>query len=94
MDFSGSDLSGQTAQHALESVRITTNKNGVPNDQRSYVQTSGLRLGTPAITTRGFMVSDMEIIAQCIHQRLGNLDGPVDDLVKQVEQLCQKYPLN
>ena len=94
MDFSGLDLSGQAAQHALEAVRITTNKNGIPNDRRSYVQTSGLRLGTPAVTTRGFMVPDMETIAQCIHQRLSNLDGPVDVLVKQVQELCQKYPLD
>lgn len=94
MDFSGLDLSGHAAQHALESVRITTNKNGIPNDQRSYARTSGLRLGTPAVTTRGFMAPDMEIIAQCIHQRLSHLDGPVDVLVNQVEQLCQKYPLN
>ena len=93
MDFSGLALSGQAAQQALEAVRITANKNGVPNDQRSYVQTSGLRLGTAAVTTRGFMAADMDIIAQCIHQRLNDLDGPVDVVVKQVQELCRTYPL-
>ncbi len=93
MDLSNKTISGQEAQSALEAIFITTNKNSIPNDARSATQTSGLRLGTPAITTRGFQWDDMAVIADLIDQRLQNPAANPVAYAQQVRALCQKYPL-
>jgi glycine hydroxymethyltransferase len=93
IDFGKDGISGQVAQKALEEIFITTNKNGVPNDSRPPMHTSGLRLGTPAVTTRGFQVEDMAAIAFWIDERLKNPNGSVENLKKDIRDLCEKYPL-
>ncbi len=70
------ELTGKKAQTSLDEANITTNKNAVPNETRSPFQTSGLRLGTPAVTTRGMGVAEMERIADAIHQVLCAPDDP------------------
>jgi glycine hydroxymethyltransferase len=92
IDLSKKTISGREAQIALEAIFITTNKNSIPNDPRSAKQTSGLRLGTPAITTRGFGLADMEAIARLIDQRLQDPSGETHPYIQDVRTLCQKYP--
>ena len=72
---------------------ITANKNTVPNEQRSPFVTSGLRLGTPAVTTRGLNTEDMDTIAQCIAMVVEDFDANADKVREMVDALCAKYPL-
>lgn len=83
LDFRGTDLTGRKAQAALESVGLVTNKNLVPYDERSSVHTSGVRLGTPAPTTRGMSVEEMNRIGDWIAHRLAS---PEDEAVEQLIQ--------
>lgn len=89
------DMTGKDAQNALELANITLNKNTVPNETRSPFQTSGLRIGTPAITTRGMKESEMEIIAKLIDRVLNNINN--EQIIQQTKQdviaLTQKFPL-
>lgn len=89
------ELSGKEAQIGLEQANITLNKNTVPGETRSPFQASGLRIGTPAVTTRGMKESEMELIAQYMHTCLQNInDGDVLDHVRQeVIQLTNRFPL-
>ncbi len=87
---------GKDAEKILDCVNITSNKNTVPNDTEKPFITSGVRLGTPAITTRGFKLEDMKTIAECIYNALMNPEndvvlGQVKEIVKG---LANKYPLN
>ncbi|HLW57189.1 MAG TPA: serine hydroxymethyltransferase, partial [Bacteriovoracaceae bacterium] len=89
------DMSGKDAGALLEKVDITCNKNMVPNDKRSPFVTSGIRLGTPAITTRGFKEEQTKMITEFIVKTLKN---PTDealhaDIKKQVHELCKKFPV-
>ena len=72
-------------------MHITCNKNTVPNDPKSPFVTSGLRLGTPAVTTRGLKEDDMKVIAKAI--RLTLLDQKLDEAAAMVKELTDKYPL-
>ena len=85
------DLTGKEAEKVLDSVHITCNKNTVPNDPKSPFVTSGLRLGTPAVTTRGLKEDDMKVIAKAI--RLTLLDKKLDEANELVLGLTEKYPL-
>ena len=78
-------------QEKADSVHITCNKNTVPNDPKSPFVTSGLRLGTPAVTTRGLKEDDMKVIAKAI--RLTLLDKKLDEANELVLGLTEKYPL-
>ncbi|MBT4762154.1 MAG: serine hydroxymethyltransferase [Bdellovibrionaceae bacterium] len=95
MDLSDRDITGKDAEHALESAGITTNKNTVPNEKRSPFVTSGVRLGTPALTTRGFKENEMKLIGSWISEVLNNISNTdVQEKIKnQVIELCKKYPL-
>lgn len=88
-------LNGQQAEGVLESVNITVNKNAIPFDPEKPTVTSGVRLGTPAITSRGMTVSDMEKVAQAIVGALNNAENgkALDDARQIVAGLCDKYPL-
>lgn len=90
-----SGLTGKDAEKILESVNITCNKNTIPNDPEKPFITSGIRLGTPALTSRGFDVESMEVIAHLIHDTLMNpTNAFVLDQVKQkVAELTEKFPL-
>lgn len=89
-------LTGKDAEKLLDKVNITTNKNTVPNDTEKPFITSGIRLGTPAITTRGFQKSDMKVIAKCLYDTLMNPDKEeiLDGVRKTVKELTNRYPLN
>lgn len=86
---------GKKAQALLETVRITVNKNTIPNDPEKPMVTSGIRIGTPAVTTRGMKEPEMEKIAGCIVDKLKNPDDPStqDRVTKTVSDLCKQYPL-
>ena len=89
------DMTGKEASTLLESAHITCNKNMVPGDKRSPFVTSGVRIGTPAITTRGFKEEQMVILAECMANLLKN---PEDDSIlkktqETVAQLCREFPI-
>jgi glycine hydroxymethyltransferase len=89
------DVTGKAAEIALERAGITTNKNMVPFDPRKPAVTSGLRLGTPAVTTRGMRAPEMRQIADLIArglERHGDVDG-LDAIRREVEALCRRFPL-
>ncbi len=88
-------MTGKTAEEALHRARITVNKNAVPNDPQKPWVTSGIRLGTPALTTRGFGVEEMDLIAGWIARVLEapNEPGRAHEVEAQVLELCHAYPL-
>ena len=83
----------QFLEHRLDEVRITANKNTVPNEKRSPFVTSGVRLGTAAVTTRGMGVEEMDKIAEYITLALNDFEGSVDKIKAGVEDICEKFPL-
>lgn len=90
------DLTGKVAENALVEADITVNKNMVPFDTRSAFQTSGIRVGTPAITTRGLKENDIRVIVELVDKVLSNIGDAsvVEDVKNQVEQLMVGRPLN
>ena len=95
VDLIGKDFTGKAAEEALGRAFITVNKNTVPGEPRSPFVTSGLRLGTPAITTRGFTVADCQELAEIICNVLDNIDNPeVEQQAKsEALALCNKHPV-
>ncbi len=95
IDLRNKNLTGKAAQEALDEVGITCNKNAVPFDDKSPLITSGIRLGTPALTTRGMKEAEMELIAEFINRVLSNPnDEKVKDEVKnEVLKLTSKFPM-
>ncbi len=95
VDFSGTEMTGKVAEATLEKAGITVNKNAVPFDTRSPFVTSGIRLGTPATTTRGLTEKEMEQVAQWIDQALKNADNDevLERIRGEVKVLCEKFPL-
>lgn len=95
VDLIGKPYSGKDAEHALGQANITTNKNSVPNDPRSPFITSGLRLGTPAVTTRGFGAKEIEQSTHWLCDVLDNIDNPsvIEDVKQNVIGLCQQFPV-
>lgn len=95
IDFSGSELTGKAAEAALGAAYITVNKNSVPGDTRSPFVTSGLRLGTPAVTTRGFKEAEMELLGNWIADVLDNVDDKVkqEQIKTSVCELCAGFPV-
>ncbi len=89
-------LTGKDAEKLLDKVHITTNKNTVPNDTEKPFITSGIRLGSPAITTRGFQKADMKTIAECLYKTLMNPENEevLEEVRTTVKGLTDKYPLN
>ena len=93
VDLRGMDISGKELQNRCDEVYITLNKNTVPNDPRSPFVTSGVRIGTPAVTTRGLKEEDMEVIAECIWLAATDFENKADYIRAEVTKLCEKYPL-
>lgn len=93
LNLTGMELTGKELEHRLDEVYITANKNTVPNEQRSPFVTSGVRLGTPAVTTRGLNTEDMDVIAQCIAMVVEDFNANADKVREMVNGLCAKYPL-
>lgn len=92
LDLKERDVSGKELEQRLDEVGITTNKNTVPGETRSPFVTSGVRLGTPAVTTRGFKENDMDVIAECI-ALMAEDEGNADQVRAKVQALTAKYPL-
>ena len=93
IDLRGEDVTGKELEKRLDAAHITCNKNTVPNDPRSPFVTSGVRLGTPAVTTRGLKEDDMDVIAECIALVLQNEDN-IEKVKGMVAELTAKYPLD
>jgi len=93
LDLRNKDVNGKEAERLLDEIHITTNKNTVPNETESPFITSGLRIGTPAITSRGFKEEDMEEIAAIIDCVIINKDQGCKEAKSRVAALCAKYPL-
>jgi glycine hydroxymethyltransferase len=95
VDVGAIGLSGKQAEKALETVGITVNKNTIPGDTRPPTQGSGIRLGTPAITTRGFGSQEMRRIAEMIAEVLTNPDDPGvrERIAGEVRDLTSRFPL-
>ncbi len=91
LDLRNKNITGKEAEKKLDSIRITTNKNTVPNETESPFVTSGIRIGTPAVTSRGMKEEDMDEIADIINLCLTTDD--LEPLKERVEALCKKYPL-
>ena len=91
IDLRNINMTGLDAQHKLEEVRIATNKNTVPNETQKPSITSGLRIGTPAVTTRGFVEEDIKQLAKAIKYCL--MDNNNDGAIEIVDKLTKKYPI-
>ena len=93
IELRGEDVTGKELEKRLDAAHITCNKNTVPNDPRSPFVTSGVRLGTPAVTTRGLKEDDMDMIAECIALVLQSEDN-IEKVKGMVAELTAKYPLD
>ena len=93
VDLRGMDVSGKELQNRCDEVYITLNKNTVPNDPRSPFVTSGVRIGTPAITTRGLVESDMDEIARCVWLAATDFENKADEIRASVTEICGRYPI-
>ncbi|MDY4493357.1 MAG: serine hydroxymethyltransferase [Erysipelotrichaceae bacterium] len=93
LDLTNFDITGKELQNRCDNVYITLNKNAIPNDPRSPFVTSGVRIGTAAITSRGMIEEDMEIIADLIYQTVTDYENNIDNIREQVVTLCNKYPI-
>ena len=93
VDLTNMDITGKDAEKMLDAVRITVNKNTIPLETRSPFVTSGVRIGTPASTTRGMKEDDMLLIAKLIKMTLSDFDKNKETVEQQVAALCAKYPL-
>ncbi|MEE0732957.1 MAG: serine hydroxymethyltransferase [Acutalibacteraceae bacterium] len=93
LDLRNSDLTGKDLEHRLDEVYITVNKNTVPNEPRSPFVTSGIRMGTAAVTTRGLDERDMDQIAEFITMVMEDFEGNAEKVRAGVTEICQRYPL-
>ncbi len=93
VDLRKLDISGKELQNRCDSVYITLNKNTVPNEPRSPFVTSGVRIGTPAVTSRGLVEADMPKVAECIWLAATDYEKSADYIRQEVTKICEKYPL-
>lgn len=93
LDLTNFGITGKELQARCDNVYITLNKNAIPNDPRSPFVTSGVRIGTAAITSRGMKEEDMEIIANLIYQTVTDYENNIDNIREKVVTICNKYPI-
>jgi glycine hydroxymethyltransferase len=95
LDLRNLDITGKAAEEALDRVKITVNKNTIPFDERGPFVTSGIRIGTPVLTSRGMKRKEMEIIAKLIAQVLTHPDDEkiIGSILSEVQELCRAFPL-
>ena len=86
-------VSGKDMQNLCDEVNITLNKNSIPRDPRSYFVTSGVRIGTPAVTARGFKEEDMAVIADCLYKVATDFGNSKEEILSKVSELTGKYPI-
>jgi len=87
------DLTGKEFEHRLDEVMITVNKNAIPNDPQSPFITSGVRIGTPAVTSRGLKEDDMKVLAHLIGLAAKDFEGSKEYIRAEVAKICEKYPM-
>ena len=92
LDLRNFEITGKELEKRLDEVYITVNKNSIPNDPQGPFTTSGIRIGTAAVTSRGFVEEDMKVIADCIYRTVTDFEN-ADSIRADVEKLCAKYPL-
>ena len=93
VDLRSKNITGKEFEIALDAANITCNKNAIPNDPQKPGITSGVRIGTPAVTTRGLNEEDMDVIAECMAEIADDLDGNCEKVKEKVKGLTDKYPL-
>ncbi len=93
VDLRNFNITGKELENRLDQVNITLNKNAIPNDPQSPFVTSGVRIGTPAVTTRGMVEEDMVIIGKLIKLAASDFENQADYIRSEVKKLCEKYPL-
>lgn len=93
VDLRNMGITGKELQNRLDEVYITVNKNAVPNDPASPFVTSGIRIGTPAVTTRGLKEADMKTIARLIRMTVTDYDTKAEEIRSEVNRICERYPL-
>ena len=92
-DLRSTGITGKELEHRLDEVHITANKNAIPNDPEKPFVTSGVRLGTPAVTTRGFNTQDMDKVAECIALTATDFENKKDYIAAEVDKLVKAHPL-
>ena len=93
VDLRPFDITGKDLQNNLDECYITVNKNAIPNDPQKPALTSGVRIGTPAVTTRGLKEDDMRVIGECIYLTAKDFESNKENVRGMVNELCAKYPL-
>lgn len=93
LDLRPFSITGKEMEHRLDEVHITVNKNAIPGDPESPFITSGIRVGTPAVTTRGFKEEEMKLIAKWMKAVATDFEGSKDKITDEVIALCEKYPI-
>ena len=93
LDLRGTGITGRDLQEKLDRLHITVNKNAIPNDPQKPNLTSGVRIGTPAVTTRGMMPEDMDVLAKCIQLCIEDADANAEKVRAAVAELTSKYPI-
>ena len=93
VDLRPFSITGKELEKRLDEVHITVNKNAIPNDPEKPFVTSGIRVGTPAVTTRGMKEAEMKIIADCIAKTASDFEGTADEVRATVAELCRRFPL-
>ena len=93
VDLKDSDISGRELEERLDSVRITVNKNKIPGDPRSARETSGIRVGTPAVTARGFKEAEAREVGELLAMAAQDFDAKKDEIVERVDVLCRRFPI-
>ncbi len=93
IDLRSMGITGKELEHNLDEVHITVNKNAIPNDPQKPFVTSGIRIGTPAVTSRGFKEEDMKTIAKLIKLTATDLENSRDYIIAEVDKLCAAHPI-
>ena len=95
IDLSSKDITGKEAEELLEKAGITANKNAIPFDKQSRFVTSGIRVGTPAVTSRGLKLGEMEMIASWIERIIEKRDdATLTEIRQEIRDLCDQFPLS
>ena len=93
IDLTSKGKTGKEIEALLDMAHITANKNAIPFDKQTPFVTSGIRVGTPAVTSRGMKEDDMVVIAECIADIIDNGEAAVERCSEKVAALCEKYPI-
>lgn len=93
IDLRNKNITGKELETRLDDIGITVNKNSVPFDTEKPTITSGIRIGTPAVTTRGFKEPEMIKIAKLINMTVENYEGNKKEIKKEIKTICDKFPL-